>query len=192
MTVVQKRKTEVLLIEDDRSQAALITKMLSECAHEFSMQHSRSLADGLGQLAKREFDITRLCLLLITILMASGCGSMRPVLFPNDHLKQVGQVKADQDTDGCIQMAKDYKADSDKAKEIAKDTGKMAAVGAATGAVIGAITGDAGVGAAIGGAGGGTAALGAGLMRSDQPDPVFRQFVEQCLREKGYQPIGWK
>jgi hypothetical protein len=23
-------------------------------------------------------------------------------------------------------------------------------------------------------------------------DPVFRQFVEKCLRDKGYEPIGWK
>lgn len=136
--------------------------------------------------------LTRLCLLLIAVQMVSGCGSMRPVLYPNGHLKQVGQVTADKDTDSCMQMAKDYKAGNEKAKEIAKDTGKTAAVGAATGAVIGAITGNAGVGAAIGGAGGGTAALGSGMMRSDQPDPVFQQFVEQCLRERGYQPVGWK
>lgn len=57
---------------------------------------------------------------------------------------------------------------------------------------MGAIAGDAGIEAAIGAVGGATAALGAGLMRWDEPDPIFKQFVEQCLREKGYALLGWK
>ena len=31
-----------------------------------------------------------------------------------------------------------------------------------------------------------------GLFRSREPDPVFRNYVDQCLRERGYQPIGWR
>ena len=31
-----------------------------------------------------------------------------------------------------------------------------------------------------------------GLLRWREPDPVERRFVEQCLRERGYQPIGWR
>ena len=130
--------------------------------------------------------------LLTSLFLVVSCAPKRPVLYPNDYLKQVGPSTAERDIDACIQMANDYKAGSDKTKEIAKDTGKAAVVGAATGAVIGAIAGNAGKGAAIGAAGAGTAALGAGIMRSDEPDPVFQQFVDQCLRDKGYQPIGWK
>ena len=131
-------------------------------------------------------------LLLAVILLVTACGSKRPVLYPNEYLKQMGPSAAERDIDACIQMANDYKASGDRTKEIAKDTGKTAVVGAATGAVVGAIAGDAGMGAAIGAAGGATAALGAGIMRSDEPDPVFVQFVDQCLREKGYQPLGWR
>lgn len=131
-------------------------------------------------------------LLLTLTVTLSGCGASRPVLYPNAHLKEIGQTKADQAIDDCVRMANEYKAGSDKAKEIAKDTAKAGVVGAATGAVIGAITGDIGRAVAIGGAGAATATAGMGVMRSDEPDPIFKQFVEQCLREKGFQPIGWR
>ncbi len=125
-------------------------------------------------------------------LIMTACAAKRPVLYPNDYLKEVGQSQAERDIDACIQMAKDYKAEGDKATEVAKDTGKAAVVGAATGAVVGAIAGDAGKGAAIGAAGGATAALGMGLFRADEPDPIFKQFVDKCLADKGYQPLGWR
>jgi hypothetical protein len=135
---------------------------------------------------------TTCCLLLTITLLVTACASKRPVLYPNDYFKQVGPVTAERDIDVCIQMANDYKASTDRAKEIAKTTGKSAVLGAATGAVVGAIAGDAGMGAAIGAAGSATAALVSGILWSDEPDPVFMQFVDQCLREKGYQSLGWK
>lgn len=130
--------------------------------------------------------------LFLFTLMVTACGPKRPVLYPNDYLKEVGPAQANQDIDDCLRSATEYKAGGDKTKEIAKDTGKAAVVGAATGAVIGAIAGDAGKGAAIGAAGAATAALGVGIMRSDEPDPIFKQFVDQCLRERGYQSLGWR
>jgi hypothetical protein len=121
-----------------------------------------------------------------------GCSAKRPVLYPNETLKTLGQPKADQAINDCIKMAEDYKAGGNRANEIAKDTGKAGIVGAATGAVIGALTGNFGRATAIGGAGAATATMGSGIMRSDEPDALFRQFVEQCLREKGLQPLGWR
>jgi len=131
-------------------------------------------------------------LLVSMAITLCGCAASRPVLYPNSHLKEIGQEKADQAIDDCIRMANEYKAGSDKTKAIAKDSAKAGVVGAATGAVIGAITGDIGRSAAIGGAGAATASMGMGVMRSDEPDPIFKQFVEQCLREKGFQPLGWR
>ena len=136
--------------------------------------------------------ITIYCLLFITTLMLNACGAKRPVLYPNNYLKEIGQSKANLEIDDCIRLATEYQAGGDRAKEIAKDTGKAGVVGAATGAVIGVITGDIGRVAAIGGAGAATATMGSGIMRSDEPDPVFKQFVDQCLREKGFQPLGWR
>ena len=131
-------------------------------------------------------------LLFVESLMLTACAAKRPVLYPNAHVKEIGQPKAEQEINDCINLANTYQAGGDKTKEIAKNTGKAGVVGAATGAVIGAITGDIGRGAVIGGAGAATAAMGSGIMRSDEPDPVFKQFVEQCLREKGFQPLGWR
>ena len=57
MEDAQERKTEVLLIEDDPSQAALITEMLSEGVQKFTVGHVRHLAEGLSLLESRVFDI---------------------------------------------------------------------------------------------------------------------------------------
>lgn len=138
----------------------------------------------------RKFSIFSL-LVLVTLLL-NACGAKRPVLYPNEQLKQIGQAKANQEIDDCIKLANEYQAGGSKAKEIAKDTGKSGVVGAATGAVIGALTGNWARGTAIGGAGAATATMGSGIMRSDDPDPVFRQFVDQCLRDKGLQSVGWR
>lgn len=131
-------------------------------------------------------------LLFIITICLSACAAKRPVLYPNAYLKEIGQAKANQEIDACIRIANEYQAGGDKSSEIAKNTGKAGIVGAATGAVIGVITGDFGRATAIGGAGAATATMGSGIMRSDEPDPVFKQFVEQCLREKGLQPLGWR
>lgn len=135
---------------------------------------------------------TTCCLLLLAALLLGACGAKRPVLYPNEHLKQIGKAKANQDIDDCIKLANEYQAGGSRAGEIAKDTGKAGVVGAATGAVIGALTGNFGRATAIGGAGAATATMGTGIMRSDEPDPVFKQFVDQCLRDKGFQPVGWR
>lgn len=31
-----------------------------------------------------------------------------------------------------------------------------------------------------------------GMRASRNPDPIERRFVEECLAERGYKPIGWR
>lgn len=131
-------------------------------------------------------------LFLTMTMVLAACGAKRPLLYPNDRLKETGQARAKQEIDDCMRLATEYQAGGDKGGEIARDAGKAGVIGAATGAVIGIITGDIGRSTAIGGAGAATATMGSGIMRSDEPDPIFKQFVDQCLREKGFQPIGWR
>jgi hypothetical protein len=121
-----------------------------------------------------------------------ACAQQRPVLYPNAHLSRVGKAAAERDIDACIQLAVDYGAGQDSGARVAKDTGKGAAVGGAAGAAVGAVTGNLGRGAAAGAAGGGAAAMTRSAINSGKPDPVFKGFVEQCLRDKGYQPVGWR
>jgi hypothetical protein len=30
------------------------------------------------------------------------------------------------------------------------------------------------------------------MFSKSEPDPTYRAFVEECLRRKGYDPIGWQ
>jgi hypothetical protein len=131
-------------------------------------------------------------LALSCLLLLVACSQKRPVLYPNYHLQQVGDETAQTEIDDCIRAAKEYGTSSSSSGKVAKRTAGGGAVGAAGGAASGAVFGSVGRGAAAGAAGG--AAVGGlqGLFRSPEPDPVFRRFVEKCLLEKGYEPIGWK
>ena len=130
--------------------------------------------------------------IFILITMLSACASTgRPVLYPNAHLNSVGMQMADGDIDSCMALAKSAGAKSDQISETATETAEGAVVGGATGAAVGAVLGNAGQGAATGAAGGATGRFTRSLFDSDRPDPVFERYVIRCLRDKGYDPIGW-
>jgi outer membrane lipoprotein SlyB len=132
--------------------------------------------------------------LLLSAIAASSlaCAAQRPILYPNAHLQAVGTAAAQQDIDDCLKQAAAGGYESRTEGKIAGSTAVGGAAGAAVGAAAGAVIGRAGSGAAMGAAGGGTAGLIRGLFRSRDPDQVTRRFVEQCLKEKGYQVIGWQ
>lgn len=121
-----------------------------------------------------------------------GCAAQRPVLYPNHQLTMAGQAVAETDIDHCLALAEEYGAHASAGGEVAKDTATGAAVGGASGAAVGAVLGDFGKGAAAGAAGGAAGALTRSVIRSGEPDATFRRFVEKCLRDKGYEPIGWR
>ena len=130
--------------------------------------------------------------LLVCLLSFAACAEKRPVLYPNSHLNQVGSQTAQADIDACIRLAQESNLAENKGGEVAKGTATGAAVGAAVGGAVGAVTGNLGRGLAAGAAGGGALGLTRGAIRSGDPDPIFQRFVEKCLRDKGYEPIGWK
>lgn len=133
--------------------------------------------------------------LCTTALLIVGCGgSKRPVLYPNAHFSAVGQQQAEMDIDACMYAAQASGANAGKGGELAKNTARAGAVGGATGAVVGAISSSSSIGrgAAIGGAGAATATLIGGAFDADEPTEIYIRFVDQCLQEKGYQPIGWR
>jgi uncharacterized protein YcfJ len=130
--------------------------------------------------------------LIVLAVATLSCAQQRPVLYPNTHLTHVGRETAESDIDDCIQLAIDYGATEDSGAKVAKDTAKGAAVGGAAGTAVGAVTGNLGVGAAAGAAGGGAASMTRSMIKSGEPGPVFKKFVDQCLRDKGYQPVGWR
>ena len=128
----------------------------------------------------------------IIVMTVCACSQQRPVLYPDAHLTYVGKEAAEADIDECIQLAIDYGAKENRGKKVAKDTAKGTAIGVAAGTAVGAVTGNVGRGAAVGAAGGGAASMTRSMVNSDKPDQVFRRFVEKCLRDKGYDPVGWR
>lgn len=109
-------------------------------------------------------------LVLLIGMILAGCASS-PVLYPNAHLKQVGQEQAQRDIDDCRRQADAY-VKSAAAKTMAKDT----ALGGAGGAVVG----------------GAAAGLVTGAIKASRPSPIYKTFVNRCLTNKGYDPIGWQ
>lgn len=131
-------------------------------------------------------------LLLIAALTVAGCASSRPVLYPNAKLNQSGEAAGRAAVADCRRQADTADVDDGQAAEVATSTGVGAAVGAATGAAVGAVLGNAGRGAATGAAGGGAHGLVGGLFRSSGPSPLYRAYVDRCLRDRGYEVLGWK
>jgi hypothetical protein len=134
-------------------------------------------------------------ILLIGVLALAGCAAAaRPVLYPNDQLRAVGQAQADADIAACRQMAESAGASggTGQAGRAARGAGVGGAIGGATGAVGGAILGRPGTGAALGAATGASAGLLRPLFSRSEPSPAYRGFVDRCLRERGYDPVGWE
>jgi len=125
-----------------------------------------------------------------SLLFFAGCAH-GPVLYPNAHLKAVGEERAHRDIQECDRLAKEY-VKSPAGINAAISTAGGAAAGAVIGGAMGSVTGNLGRGAAIGAAGGAAGGLIHGLVRGSKPSPVHKNFVDRCLREKGYEPIGWQ
>jgi len=132
-------------------------------------------------------------MVILAGLLLAACGPKRPVLYPNAHLDKVGMQVAQADIDDCIMKAEAAGANANDAGAAAGNVARSGAIGAAAGAVFGAIMGN-GVGrsaAATGGAAAAGSAVNEGF-KSGDPTAIHKNFVERCLREKGYDVIGWK
>ena len=134
-------------------------------------------------------------IVLFTVaLVFAGCSSHKPILYPNDHYRQVGEETAESDIKACMEQAEEAGASSGggKTAETATNTVAGGAVGSAAGAVGGAIFGSAGSGAMVGAASGATAGFLRGLFSSSAPSGAFTSYVDRCLRDRGYDLTGWK
>jgi hypothetical protein len=125
-------------------------------------------------------------------LALAGCATQRPVLYPNAKLNQVGSDVAQRDVDECMRLAEQHGITYSSGEKVVRSGAEGAAVGGAGGAAAGAVRGHAGESAAVGAAFGAAAAATRGAIHSGEPDSVYRGFVQRCLRERGYDVIGWK
>ena len=58
-------------------------------------------------------NVVALCLLAVGLV---SCAAPKPILYPNQHYKEVGQEVAERDIDDCSQMAKDAGATQSQGK----------------------------------------------------------------------------
>ena len=140
-----------------------------------------------GSLKNR---ILRMGILCFALFWVAGCGAKKPVLYPNDHLKQTGREQSQRDIADCDHQASEY-VKSNAGLETAKSTAVGAVAGAVVGGAVGAVTGNFGRGVAAGAAGGGAGGFLHGLFRASEPSPVHKNYVNRCLKDKGYEVIGW-
>lgn len=124
--------------------------------------------------------------LLMATLMMTGCGASRPVIYE-------GGPAAKQDVDECMRLARQGGADAAKGNEVVRDTATGAAMGAAATGVYGAVRGysDLGNRAAAGAAAGAAVGLIRGGVKASEPSGTFKGYVNRCLRERGYDVVGW-
>jgi len=135
--------------------------------------------------------VIRLCGTFAIALLLVGCGAQQPTLYPNDHLNKVGAAQAEADIAECSALADQY-VKSGKGAKVAKQAAVSAGTGAAVGGVVGAIEGNAGTRAAQGAAGAATAVLVSSAFRAKEPTPMFKNYVNTCLGERGYRVLGWE
>lgn len=130
---------------------------------------------------------------LVTLVGGSCASAQRPVLYPNAYMESVGKAQAEADIDACMEFAAEQVEKYRRGELVLEHGAQGAVAGAAGGAAVGVVRGgsvgrSAGAGAAAG------LAVGAvrGLWSSSEPDPIFKNFVDTCLVEKGYRPQGWR
>lgn len=125
-------------------------------------------------------------------LMGCASGSPRPVFYPNAHLQAVGQAQGERDIDACMAMAQEHGVDQNKDGEIGKRAAKGSVLGGVGAGAWGLVRGDAGERAAAGAAAGAATGATRGAFASTKLNPTFKRFVQRCLRERGYEVIGWE
>ena len=135
-------------------------------------------------------------LLAASALVLAGCATpvAKPAFYPNAHYQQVGPAQAQADAQMCAELAKQSEIGAVNKVDAGRSAATGAAVGGAVGVVGSVLSGrkpdlrDIATGAAALGAG---AAAGTAAGQAVGGSNLYRNFVQQCLAERGYHVIGW-
>lgn len=135
--------------------------------------------------------------ILLVACAASGSGSpsAKPVFYPNATLNRVGEAKAREEAQVCMERAQAAGlTPEEQTNAVAHGAAKGAAVGGVAG-VVGAVVRGRGLERAVehgaaGAAVGGSAGAVAGAFK-EKPSSTYRHYVQRCLVDKGFDVIGW-
>jgi hypothetical protein len=145
---------------------------------------------------------SKLASVALTTLLLAACAatgphspSARPVIYTTGAPSADGQARSRAQTDVCMANAQAAGlTPEEKNNETGRRTGQGAAVGGVAAAVGALVTGrgiegvirSGATGAAVGGSAG---ALSGAL--SERPSSTYRNYVQRCLADKGFEVIGW-
>ncbi len=129
---------------------------------------------------------------LAIFLLACASSPPKPILYPNAHFNQVGRQLANHDIASCMSMAHSSGVNEKRNGEIVKNAAGGAAIGGSAAGAWGLVYGDALNRAAAGALAGAAAGTARGAIKSSETSPVFKNFVQKCLRDRGYEVIGWQ
>ena len=154
------------------------------------MQHKPTI-----KFAARPLSVALFAVLAGCASTGPNSPSAKPVLYPNAALTRVGEAQARAQADGCMaRAAQAGLAPDQKTNEVGRRAGEGAAtagVASAIGALITGRSSDILRAGATGAAVGGSAGAVSGAFHNNRANPVYRQFVQRCLSEKGFDVIGW-
>lgn len=139
---------------------------------------------------------------LVLLVALAGCASTgpdssaaQPVLYPNATLNRVGTAQGQAESSACMSRAAQAGLTPEQTTNaVARRAGEGAAtagVASAVGALITGRSSDVLRAGATGAAIGGSAGAVSGAFHNDRPNATYRQFVQRCLNEKGFEVIGW-
>jgi outer membrane lipoprotein SlyB len=134
---------------------------------------------------------SHLLFVALIVVFFAACSTERPIVYPNTHLEKVGHETYELDYQACLELSAQHVEGAGAGSEIAQKTAKGAVIGGASGAARGAVRGDAGATAGANAAGRAVSGFLNGVFSSGGPDPAVKRFVERCMRDKGYDVIGW-
>lgn len=133
-------------------------------------------------------------MLLFLSVTACTAPSKKPVMYPNAKSTTVGQAQMARDVEDCMALARQYGVSDTRQNNVGRDTATGALIGGASAGAWGLVRGDAADRALAGAAAGAAAGATRGVIRASEnkPNPTFQRFVQRCLRERGYEVIGWE
>jgi hypothetical protein len=137
----------------------------------------------------------RVGLVALAAAIGFGCAGPKPILYPNAHYQRVGESVAQSDIEGCRVAADAAGANRDPSQvtQAARSAAAGGAIGGAAGAAGGAVVGRAGRGAGVGAASGAAAALMRWMLfRRPTTSQAHINYVDRCLQDLGYEPVGWQ
>jgi len=124
--------------------------------------------------------------LVLAAMVLWGCADKRPVLYPNAHLKQVGEEAARRDVDDCMRYAQESGAEGSKGTGNRQETPPAGLPWAGPSAPQRALCWEASVAErrAVRPAER-PAVLSKESFDTDDPDPVFKNFVDRWSTREG-------